>query len=137
VPKSLLLICPSCQCHVRAVDTSCPFCGFEMSASVRAALALRSPGVRLGRAALYALSMGTLTLASACSSGNSESGDGGNTDAPDETCVCPPYGHPADAGHFDSATEAAPDVSDTDSSDVTIAPPYGHPPFDAGSDGGD
>ena len=28
--KSLLLICPSCDRHVRIVDNSCPFCGLML-----------------------------------------------------------------------------------------------------------
>jgi hypothetical protein len=149
MPKSLLLVCPSCQCHVRVVDSSCPFCGLALSESSRAALALRPAGARLGRAAFYAFSMGTLSLAAACSSTGGSGTDGGN-DSNEESCVCPPYGQPAyglpadalapDVGPADSGrpTESGtPDASDagSDAQEGGIFPPYGHPPVDSGSNG--
>jgi hypothetical protein len=147
--KSLLLVCPSCERHVRAVDESCPFCRLALSEATRVALALRPAGKRLGRAAFYALSMGTMTVAAACSSSTTGgSGSDGGTDSNEEACVCPPYGQPAygapadamapDVGSMDSATpDAGEDVTDagTDAQEGSVLPPYGHPPFDAGSGG--
>jgi hypothetical protein len=144
--KSLLLVCPTCERHVRVVDTSCPFCGLELSETTRAALALRPLGKRLTRAAFYALSMGTMTLAAACSSstvgGEGSDGGGGTdavgTDSNEEACVCPPYGQPAygapadaravDVGGGDGGTS---DAADAGEHEGGILPPYGHPPFDA------
>ena len=138
-----LLVCPSCERHVRVVDSSCPFCGLAMSESVRAGLTLRSPGRRLGRAALYAFGMGTLTFASACSSSSGgENGDGGDLDAHETGTIYPPYGHPAygspydsgagDSGEGDSAADAE-GAEGGDAGDGGFFPPYGHP-ADAGSD---
>lgn len=148
--ESLLLVCPSCERHVRAVDASCPFCGLELSEALRATLALRPPRARLSRAALYALSMGTLALGPACggsvisdtdAAGASESGSETGTGF-DGAC-CPPYGIPADARPYDAGQ---PEAGEPDSmlqeassgdgpSEGTIAPPYGiPPPPDASSD---
>jgi hypothetical protein len=140
--KSLLLLCPSCERHVRIVDSSCPFCGLGLSEATRASLALRpAASGRLSRAAFYALSMGTLTLAAACSSSSTNGGgdDGGEMDGTKEACVCPPYGQPAygapadaravDVGTNDAAQDAGEDVHEGG-----VFPPYGHPPVDGGSD---
>jgi hypothetical protein len=147
--KSLLLVCPTCERHVRVVDTSCPFCGLELSETTRAALALRPLGRRLTRAAFYALSMGTMTLAAACSSSSTsgDDNDGGVTDAPgkdsnEEACTCPPYGQPAYGAPADArATDVTPpmdstanDAADAGEQEGGVLPPYGHPPFDASRD---
>jgi hypothetical protein len=140
--KSLLLICPACERHVRVVDTSCPFCGLVLSETTRAELALRPLGRRLSRAAFYALSMGTMTLATACSSSTGGEGtDGGEKDSNEEVCVCPPYGQPAygapadaravDVGPVDGSTA---DVADAGEHEGGVMPPYGHPPLDASGD---
>jgi hypothetical protein len=125
--KSLLLVCPSCERHVRAVDTACPFCKLELSAATRASLALRPPTVRLGRAALYALGMGTISLTGACGgtvigaadSGSEEAGADGmmTLDAAEEPCNC-------GAAYGGSPVDAEMDQ-------ITVAPPYGIAPFDA------
>jgi hypothetical protein len=152
--RSLLLVCPSCERHVRAVDASCPFCGLVLSVSERSALALRPPRVRLGRAALYALSVGSLSLAAcggATTADNDASDDASAAESGSETGsgfdarCCPPYGHvPEDAGNpLEASSETVEggdestlqEASNGDAPmEATIAPPYGHPAFDAGSE---
>jgi hypothetical protein len=143
--SSPLLICPSCERHVRIVDSSCPFCGLGLSEAMRASLALKGPGRRLGRAAFYAFSMGTMTFAAACSSSSTMGGEGdAGTDSKTDACVCPPYGQPAYGAPGDArALDVHPSdgtttdvVSDAESGDANdgggVLPPYGHPPFDGG-----
>jgi hypothetical protein len=161
VAKSKLLVCPSCERHVRVTDAACPFCGLALPIELRASLALRSPTKRLGRAALYALGMGTLSLAAACGGtvetlGDGGSGDGGTSaeagDGGTEACFCPPYGLPAYGGSpidaqqdgitigpaYGAPVDAAfPDAGDDDASDAeetegSIFPHYGAPPGDGG-----
>ena len=148
--KSLLLVCPSCERHVRAVDAACPFCGLGLSPDLRATLALRPPRARLSRAALYAVSMGTMSLAPACGGnaisdsdggGGSESGAESGTGAEtgketgsgfDGAC-CPPYGIPADAHQLDAGSDSMPQEASNGGdgpSEGTIFPPYGIPPSD-------
>jgi hypothetical protein len=147
VAKSLLLVCPSCQRHVRTVDSACPFCKVGLPSSVRASLALRPPTQRLSRAALYAFSMGTLSLASACGGTIEGTGEAGTTaeaggDARDEGVTepegggsdqfLPPYGHvPMDASEPDVVTDTGEDAADAAldaPEDITTHPPYGAPP---------
>jgi hypothetical protein len=143
--KSLLLVCPSCERHVRTVDSSCPFCGLALSAEVRATLGLRPPARRLTtRAAFYALSVGTVSLTAACGGtvisdsegGTQESGSQSDGES-DTTCVCPPYGlaPPFDAETSSDAGE--PDATQEDDGgpqEAAVLPPYGSPPpFDSGS----
>ena len=51
-----LVPCPECQRHVRARETSCPFCAAALDPSNAAVPAL--PTQRLGRAALFGLGAG-------------------------------------------------------------------------------
>jgi hypothetical protein len=62
--------CPVCARHVRVSEHTCPFCRTELLSSFRDATPPPSPRVRLSRAALYALRVGTLsTTTVACGSG--------------------------------------------------------------------
>ena len=54
--------CPSCCRHVRASETSCPFCHAAIGSNAR-----RAGRVRIGLAAACAIGLGTVTIA-ACSS---------------------------------------------------------------------
>ncbi len=135
--RSLLLVCPSCERHVRIVDTACPFCRYALTPEMRDALALRPSTKRLGRAARYALGMGTLSLATACGNATITTNDSGANDAPDDVAqegtIHPHYGLPADSGPpVDAAADG--DASDA-AQDITFLPPYGHPPLDGGADG--
>ena len=49
-----LVPCPQCACHVRADETTCPFCSAELDLS--SAPAPRMPDRRLNRAALWTFS---------------------------------------------------------------------------------
>ncbi len=118
--KPHLVACPSCARHVRVSEAACPFCGVVLAESLRQGAPPVRPGVRLTRAALFALGTGTVALAPSCSS----SGGGpvsGNVPVPD-----------ADVG-YDAA-----DVGYDDAANVTVADAYGTPVFDdAGDDGND
>jgi hypothetical protein len=145
VARSLLLVCPSCERHVRVVDEACPFCGLALSAPLRASLALHPPRVRLGRAALYALGMGTLTLAPVACGGtvveqSSEAGTGSGDSAPsdalpDQITIGPSYGHAmlvdVEVPDESFSDGGEPDASETGSSDamedIVVLPPYGAP----------
>jgi hypothetical protein len=107
--------CPACARHVRVSEAACPFCGAALSDAFRARPAPRSPAARLSRSALYALGMGTVTLAAACSSSSSP---GGTEDAG------PPV---ADAG------APVADAAKGGASEAGVATPaYGASPHDAG-----
>jgi hypothetical protein len=103
--------CPSCTRHVRATETTCPFCA--------EAIAIEAPtprvvSERLGRAALFAVGAAVIT-----SSG----------------CAVAAYGAPPqDSGPNDAAAAAA----DAGNPDSGFFPPYGTPPEDTGppDDGG-
>ena len=100
--------CPACARHVRVSEAACPFCGAALSDAFRARPAPRSPAARLSRSALYALGMGTVTLAAACSSSSSPGGtddaeapiaDAANGGSPETGVATPSYGaSPHDAG---------------------------------------
>jgi hypothetical protein len=68
MPQAHLVACPACTRHVRVSESACPFCGNAFDATLRAIPRSRTPDLRLGRVALYALGAGTMTLAAACSS---------------------------------------------------------------------
>jgi hypothetical protein len=108
--KPILLICPGCERHMHTSDAACPFCGTDLSEAVRESLALRAGGTRarLGRAALYALGVGTLSVTSGC--GGVQTGgqaDAGSGDAAeDEANFAPPYGQPPP---FDSGPDVVGD----------------------------
>jgi len=125
----MLRPCPSCARHVRATETTCPFC----AASI--AIVSSTPPMmteRLGRAALFAFGAAMATNVAACSMSTTPPADAGpipdaqpaadaGTDAvapnPDSGFF-PPYGTPPpeDAGHDGGGLAGA----------------YGGPPFDAG-----
>lgn len=62
-----LSACPSCARHVRVSESACPFCQSALGDAFRAAPTRPAPGIRLARAALFALGTG-VTLTPACSS---------------------------------------------------------------------
>jgi hypothetical protein len=139
VPQSPLLACPSCSRHVRASEASCPFCGASVVVAARGFVPRQEPKERLGRAALYAFGVGSLTVATACSSSSS--------------VPTPPYGTaPFDAGHEETGASndsgrddarSGDDASDDADEDApTIQPMYGIAfdaarAVDAGEDAGD
>ncbi len=73
--KGHLSPCPSCSRHVRVSESSCPHCGVATSEEFRARPAPRAPQKRLNRTALYAVGVGTIALASACSSTDGATND--------------------------------------------------------------
>jgi hypothetical protein len=54
--------CPTCRRHVRVSESSCPFCGADVSALGQLS-ARELPSTRLGRAALFAFGVGTAAAA--------------------------------------------------------------------------
>ena len=128
-----LVPCPACRRHIRAVETTCPFCSRAVSQASAQAVRPAMTG-RLSRAALVALGT-TLAGCSATTSSvdGSMSPDTPLADArtgtdvqPDLTNCCPPYGHPI----FDASTDTG--SVDTGVDAGNIAPPYGIAPTDAG-----
>lgn len=109
--------CPSCDRHVRAVETACPFCA--------AAIAIDEPAPRvvserLGRAALFAFGAAMATSVAACSSATTQQQ--------------PDSGAASDAA---TAVDANDVVDAAGNPDSGFFPPYGTPPpEDAGHDGG-
>ena len=105
-----LVACPACTRHVRVDESTCPFCGSTFDATLREIPRSRTPDLRLGRAALYALSAGTMTLAAACSSDSHMTTTfyGVATDAA--------FGEP-DTGADVAAAPLGDDASNTDASD--------------------
>ncbi len=69
--KPNLAACPSCARHVRSSEPACPFCHAPLDDAFRVAPPRLAPGVRLTRAALFALGAG-VALTPACSSKSSE-----------------------------------------------------------------
>jgi hypothetical protein len=102
-----LLACPACARHVRASEISCPFCAAALADAGAAAIALpgrRALGVRLSRAALFAL--GALGAgAAACSTQRAA------------------YGGPP----VDRTVDAA--AADAGFAESVSAPVYGGPPM--------
>jgi uncharacterized membrane protein YgcG len=103
--------CPSCSRHVKATETSCPFCKSTLAA--RAVTSVPIVKHRMTRAAAYAF--GASLVVAGCTTGTSPdfgdagseggggTGDGGGSrdgggaaDGPrDEGNIQPPYGAPA------------------------------------------
>src|SRR5580698_7233742 len=109
-----LAACPGCARHVRLTESTCPFCRAALPATFREARLPARPAVRLSRAVLYALGVGTISVTStAC--GGRVGGERGESDggAGDATSI----GEAVDDGFV----EETPGVS-------TFAPPYGTPP---------
>lgn len=131
--------CSGCGRHVRASETSCPFCATTLEAVADAPA--RAVG-RVGRAALFAFgAAAAVTSVGAC--------DGGTTPAPDAAPMVdtggptPLYGGPADVGPMDDAGNDAGNVApaygtpaDDAGTDAGLVAMYGGPPGDAGIDAG-
>lgn len=102
-----LAICPECSRHVRATESSCPFCSLALSPG---SLASRTPGATRGlkRAALFALSA---VAATAC--GEEDKGND-NTMQPSMT------------GSM-TATSSTTTTTTTTTSEPTAQPVYGAP----------
>jgi hypothetical protein len=92
-----LLACACCARHVRACEAVCPFCGASAPSPGEPVRQPRAaPAARLGRAALYAFGVGSLTVTATVAGCNHESSD----------AVVAVYGgpppeladHPVDAG---------------------------------------
>ena len=77
--------CPSCYRHVRASETSCPFCHAAISPNAR-----HAGKVRLGLAAACAIGMGMMTTAGTCSpSGPVSTQAGPPHETPPAACTAP------------------------------------------------
>jgi hypothetical protein len=112
-----LVPCPSCSRHVRATESTCPFCATSLAIDPPAPAVI---GERLGRAALFAFGAALATNAAACGTATVPPGD--------DAAVHGDAGPPADAG-TDAFVPPSPDSG--------FFPPYGTPPpEDAGHDGG-
>ena len=115
--------CPACARHVRVSEAACPFCGGALSDAFRARPAPRSPTARLSRSALYALGMGTVTLAAACSSSSSPGGTG-DAEAP-----------VADAGNGEAGVATPADAGEAPYDAGGVVAAYGAPAFPDGGGG--
>src|SRR5262249_46659282 len=129
-----LIPCPSCRRHVRAGDSSCPFCTSALPAD-HASRAVPSATTRLGRSALFAFAVSvsacggstegepttTDTGTSKTDTGTSktDTGSASDTSVDDTGGPVAAYGAPADTGTMDD--------------DGGPAPLYGLPPSDSGS----
>jgi hypothetical protein len=133
--------CPSCDRHVRASETTCPFCEASIAIVVPAPRMITE---RLGRAALFTLGAAVVVVSgvelSGCSSvptyGGPAQDSGSVSDAavPADTSTAnqdsgffPPYGTPADTGPQPDG--GPPEDGGTDGG---LAGAYGGPPIDAG-----
>ncbi|HLK38388.1 MAG TPA: hypothetical protein VKU41_16610 [Polyangiaceae bacterium] len=79
-----LAACPSCSRHVRLSETACPFCKAGLPSAFRERPAPSPPVRRLGRAALYALRMGAVSVTAVAACGGAVTaagGDGGEGDS--------------------------------------------------------
>jgi len=115
-----LLACPSCGRHVRSAESTCPFCESLLPANFANACTPQPPGLRLSRAALYALGATSLTLASACSRAES------STSSTDAGVVAVDAG--LDGGVSSKSKDGraeADDDYDTDGASIAV---YGGPP---------
>lgn len=122
--------CPVCACHVRANETTCPFCDAKLA--VDEAVPSAAPE-RLGRAARMAFSAAAITVA-ACDS------------SPKKENIAMPYGAPPDRVMPDTGApipepvtataDASPPKTQPDAgtaavpstSPPNIVKPYGAPP---------
>lgn len=140
--QSHLVPCPSCARHVRAFESSCPFCRGALSETLRAIVPARRPTGRLTRAALYTFGATSLTLAAACSSSSTQNG---STDGSADVTSSDSMGQPEAVPHYGcppgdcNPVDAAPDTP----GEFDVVAAYGAPgdafpvdsPEDAGSDG--
>ena len=126
-----LVPCPWCARHVRADETSCPFCKSTLSDGLTSAV-VPAASSRLSRAAAFAF---TASIAvTGCASGTTGGGIDSGANAPDTGGLQPPYGHPPheDADAPPSIDAGAPDTSTPDDGGLQAA--YGAPPQDARGD---
>lgn len=92
-----LVPCCACHRHVRASETTCPFC--RAARTLDASATTSDPGARLGRAAIFAFRASAalaLSAVSACSGGGGGTIYGGPpvTSAPPTSIIMQPYGAP-------------------------------------------
>ena len=139
-----LLLCPSCARHVRATETTCPFCARVLTRDGGDAASRPLLGSALTRgvtraalvfasAATVAAGCGGETEPGASSSGTSSSGAGGSSGAGSSTsgAPVPMYGPaPVDAGVHDAADLDA--AGNPDAKDSGFAVLYGPAPVDGG-----
>ncbi len=131
--KPHLVACPACARHVRVSETACPFCGSVLPDSLRESAPPAPPGVRLTRAALFALGTGTLAIAPGCSSDSVGTTPG--TDA-STTVFAPPYGlAPIPDATSDDGGPTSGDDGAYDAPDFGDDAAYGAPGIDYAPDG--
>ncbi len=153
-----LVVCPACARHVRVDETACPFCGTGLPPHMQPKVAV-APPAGLGRAALYAFRVGTLSLtATAAACGGSVSGSSGDgapppdaaigdspesldassaADAPSDAAsqadaradAASPDGSRPEGGSPDGSPADAAQPRDANVRDVMILPPYGIPVY--------
>ena len=134
-----LIACPACARHVRASEPTCPFCATALPDSARTAPRRRGPSERLSRAALYAVGIGGIAVAAACSSTSTTMGDDGGTtpdsESHDDFRPLPAYGIAVpDAGiDRDAADHGDAGSGDAGEPDGGIVAAYGGPGIDAGA----
>jgi hypothetical protein len=120
-----LLPCPSCARHVRVSEDACPFCATALPE--RSAPPLRTPAVRLGRAALFALGTSAAAIA-ACGGTTSTLDDAGTSSGSSGTSS----GSSGSSGTSGIAAYGGPPFDS--GADTQPGPMYGGPPQDAAPD---
>lgn len=130
--------CPSCRRHVRAGDSSCPFCAASLAS---AGQPVPAASTRLGRGALFAFAVSVAACGGSTETETKDTGVATDTGGP-----APAYGAPVDTGVADTgvtdtggavaAYGAPPDTGVADTGTPTDdggpAPAYGLPPSDGG-----
>ncbi len=126
--------CSACGRHVRVSDVRCPFCGSEGARPAPRAVRVKG---RPGRAALYAIGIGTAALGAAACGGSVEARSDAAADAP--TSTSRDAAAESETPGMDSGAPvqdgAAPDTTEADDAaddvfertDGMPAPPYGAP----------
>lgn len=114
--------CPSCSRHVRATETSCPFCGADVPQAVAKTTFVNAP--RMTRAAILFASATTIA---AC--GGKEADDINKVSQDDA-------GGSGGGGGASSSSTSSSGSSGTSGTSGTPVPMYGPAVIDAGDDGG-
>ena len=141
-----LVPCSGCARHVRASESSCPFCGAALAVAIASP---RGPTPRMGRAARFAFGAAVATTLTVTGCGESHEGDpdagapmdaGHDAGLTSEPAAPPDSGHdagltsepgePPDAGDHDAGMDGGSDMDAGEEDAGGIVPPYGAPPAD-------
>ncbi len=127
---SHLVPCPSCQRHVRHVETACPFCGAAVE--LASTPAPQMPRTRLSRAATFAFGATLVGAALGACGGESEGGGntGGQSSAGQNTGGSSHAGTSNDS--FGGSAQPVYGAPDPGIGGGVVAPTYGGPPATGG-----